>query len=87
MGSSAAVVVVGLGLLMAVRWLSCQSRTGDGERTVGEFWPEMEKAQWSGWLVSGRRNWRTARDERRPELEERRRTNVGRRWRTTVGRK
>jgi hypothetical protein len=58
MGSSSAVaVVVWLGLLMTVRWLGCQSQTGDGECMVVGFWPEMENAQWSGGLVSGRR-WR-----------------------------
>ncbi len=50
-------MVVRLGLLVAVRWLDRQGRTGDGELTVIGFWPEMENAQWSGGLVSGRR-WR-----------------------------
>jgi hypothetical protein len=48
-------VVVRLGLLVAVRWLDRQGRTGDGELTVIGFWPEMENAQWCGGLVSGRR--------------------------------
>jgi hypothetical protein len=54
MGSAAAVR---LGLLVAVRWLGRQIRTRDGERMVVGFWPEMENAQWSGGLMSGRR-WR-----------------------------
>jgi hypothetical protein len=57
------VVVVRLGLLVVVRWLGRRSRTGDGERMVVGFWPEMENAQWSGrqWRAHGgveERRWR-----------------------------
>jgi hypothetical protein len=64
---------------------------GDGKSTVE--WQAREWSTVANWLqrrrrtalvLNGRRNWKTARDGRRPELEERQRTNVGRRWRTTV---
>jgi hypothetical protein len=70
MGSSAAVVVVvWLGLLMAIRWLGRQSRTGDGKSTV-----EWQAREWSTELEDGRR-WkmagtgRTTENKRWPKME------------------